>query len=59
MNETERMEIARKLSDWYCKQNGTEPWLRIDNKKYVSMVSLFDKNFLSPEKWGTLIGSRA
>ena len=50
MDEEKRKEIAVKLSGWYCGQNGTEPWIKADNKKYVSMVSLLGKNSLDLKK---------
>ena len=50
MNEQNPKNIALKLSEWYCEQDGTEPWLRVKDKKYVSMVSLLDKNSLDLKK---------
>lgn len=53
MNGIERLEIAKRLSNWYnwyCMQDGAEDWLGVNNKKYVSMVSLFGKNKLILER---------
>ena len=47
MDRAKRAVIARKLSDWYSQQTGTEPWLKVKNKKYVSMVSLLGNNSLN------------